>query len=155
MSASIALINRFRHPVLTLTELYSRTHRCVVGLPILTPKVLNSKAQCREAHAGLPITGIIEPQRGSTGGAEGANEELGIRNEELRKGIIHCRSGFTPRLARSAIPRKRTNRIRIQHLAFTPKVLNSKAQCREAHAGLPITGMIEPQRGSTRRRGRQ
>ena len=37
----------------------------------------------------------------------------------------------------------------IQHLAFTPKALNSRAQCRVAHAGLPITSMAEPQRGST------
>ena len=34
-------------------------------------------------------------------------------------------------------------------LAFTPKALNSKAQRCEAHSGLPITHMIEPQRGST------
>ena len=37
-----------------------------------------------------------------------------------------------------------------QHLAYTPKALNSKAQCRVAHAGLPITPMTEPQRGSTK-----
>ncbi len=37
----------------------------------------------------------------------------------------------------------------IHHLAFTPKALNSKAQRRVAHAGLPIIHMIEPQRGST------
>ena len=42
------------------------------------------------------------------------------------------------------------------HPAFTPTALNSKAQCRAvalrsmvAHAGLPITYMTEPQRGST------
>ena len=31
-----------------------------------TPKALNSKAQCRVAHAGLPIIPNTEPQRGST-----------------------------------------------------------------------------------------
>ena len=35
------------------------------------------------------------------------------------------------------------------HPAFTPTALNSGAQRRVAHAGLPITHMIEPQRGST------
>jgi len=35
------------------------------------------------------------------------------------------------------------------HPAFTPTALNSRAQRRVAHAGLPITHMTEPQRGST------
>ena len=34
-------------------------------------------------------------------------------------------------------------------LAITPKALNSKAQRRVAHAGLPIIHTVEPQRGST------
>ena len=38
---------------------------------------------------------------------------------------------------------------RFKHLAFTPTALNSKAQRRAAHAGVPIAPMIEPQRGST------
>ena len=59
--------------------------------PAFTPKALNSKAQCRAvpcvalrsmaAHAGLWITHITEPQRGSTKGAPmRANKEWGIRN---------------------------------------------------------------------------
>ena len=39
--------------------------------------------------------------------------------------------------------------IRFKHLAFTPTALNSRAQRRVAHAGVPIDPMIEPQRGST------
>ena len=39
--------------------------------------------------------------------------------------------------------------IRFKHLAFTPTALNSGAQRRVAHAGVPIGQMIEPQRGST------
>ena len=35
-------------------------------------------------------------------------------------------------------------------LAFTPTALYSIAQCRVAHAGLPINQMTEPQRGSTK-----
>ena len=38
---------------------------------------------------------------------------------------------------------------RFKHLAFTPTALNSRAQCRVAHAGSPVAPMIEPQRGST------
>ena len=38
---------------------------------------------------------------------------------------------------------------RFKHLAFTPTALNSGAQRRVAHAGVPIAPMIEPQRGST------
>ena len=39
---------------------------------------------------------------------------------------------------------------RFKHLAFTPTALNSGAQCRVAHAGVPTAHMIEPQRGSTK-----
>ena len=38
---------------------------------------------------------------------------------------------------------------RFKHLAFTPTALNSGAQRRGAHAGVPTAPMIEPQRGST------
>ncbi len=38
---------------------------------------------------------------------------------------------------------------RFKHLAFTPTALNSRAQRRVAHAGVPIGPIIEPQRGST------
>ena len=38
---------------------------------------------------------------------------------------------------------------RFKHLAFTPTALNSGAQRRAAHAGVPISPMIEPHRGST------
>ncbi len=38
---------------------------------------------------------------------------------------------------------------RFNHLAFTPTALNSGAQRRVAHAGVPIAHTIEPQRGST------
>ena len=37
---------------------------------------------------------------------------------------------------------------------FTPTALDSKAQCRVAHAGLPIIPKNEPQRGSTNIRGK-
>ena len=37
----------------------------------------------------------------------------------------------------------------LAHLTFTPTALDSTAQRRAAHAGLPIIHMIEPQRGST------
>ena len=36
------------------------------------------------------------------------------------------------------------------NLSFTPKALDSKAQGRKAHPGLPINQMFEPQRGSTK-----
>ena len=36
------------------------------NLVLDTPTALNSRAQCRAAHAGLPITHVTEPQRGST-----------------------------------------------------------------------------------------
>ena len=45
------------------------------------------------------------------------------------------------------------SRTSIRHLAITPKALNSKAQRRAAHAGLRITHMTEPQRGSTKGAG--
>ena len=38
--------------------------------------------------------------------------------------------------------------IRIKHLAITPTALYSGAQHRAAHAEVPISHMIEPQRGS-------
>jgi len=38
---------------------------------------------------------------------------------------------------------------RFKFLAITPTALNSTAQRRVAHAGVPIVHMIEPQRGST------
>ena len=54
---------------------------------LVTPTALNSKAQRRQAHAGFPITHTIEPQRGSTRGANGPNWELrmmgGIEKEAL------------------------------------------------------------------------
>ena len=37
-------------------------------LLVITPTALNSKAQCRAAHTGFPITPMTEPQRGSTKG---------------------------------------------------------------------------------------
>ena len=40
--------------------------------PPLTPTALNSKAQCRVPHTGLPITPMTEPKRGSTKGASSA-----------------------------------------------------------------------------------
>ena len=36
-----------------------------------------------------------------------------------------------------------------QPIQFTPTALNSRAQRRVAHAGVPIGHMFEPQRGST------
>ena len=47
MSPYIAPIKQFNHPAFTLTA-------------------LNSRAQRRVAHAGLQITHMTEPQRGST-----------------------------------------------------------------------------------------
>ena len=51
------------------------------NLVLVTPTALNSKAQRRVAHAGLPITHTIEPQRGSTKGANDANLELRMMAE--------------------------------------------------------------------------
>ncbi len=39
--------------------------------------------------------------------------------------------------------------IRFKYPAFTPTSLNSRAQRRVAHAGVPVGPKIEPQRGST------
>ena len=64
-------------------------------------------------------------------------KEGGFSNPPIRRGKA--------RLAQIPVPFHR-----FQHLAFTPTALNSRAQRREAHAGLPITHMTEPQRGSTK-----
>ncbi len=45
------------------------------NLVLDTPTALNSKAQRRVAHAGLPITHMTEPQRGS-------REEERVKSEE-------------------------------------------------------------------------
>ena len=41
-------------------------------------------------------------------------------------------------------PRIAMRRLRRYHLAFTPKALNSKAQCREAHTGCDWTKIKNP-----------
>ena len=47
----------------------------------ITPTALNSKAQCRAAHAGSPITHKTEPQRGSTIGAPGRSFPPSVLSE--------------------------------------------------------------------------
>ena len=61
------------------------------NLVLVTPTALNSRAQRRVAHAGLPITHTVEPQRGST---KGAGKGVKPCNRALARTI----QGMTPTL---------------------------------------------------------
>ena len=85
--------------------------------------------QCRAAHAGSPITHM-------TGTPTGFHKMRPQSNTINNSTSIH-------------LPSQMLVYFRDATLAFTPTALDPKAQCRAAHAGLPIARTTEPQRGST------